>query len=93
MPNSYFSIKSKEKFGKKELLTGVSVGIPNLFSSFFLIRALKTIKTAVAFPIYSAVTVVLISIGSLILFQEKLDRKDTIAIVMTVLALVLINIK
>lgn len=91
--SSYFTIRSKTKLELKEIMTGISVGIPNLFSSFFLIRALKTVKTAVAFPIYSALTIVLISIASLVLFKEELKKKDTTAIAMTVLALVLINLK
>ncbi len=84
------------KEGKKptsiDLITGICVGIPNLFSSFFLIRALDDLPTAVVFPIYSAGSMALILIMSRLIYGEKLERKSYIAIAMTMLALVLINL-
>lgn len=88
----YFVIKSKEKVMKRDLLIGFLVGIPNLFSSYFLIMALNSIATSIAFPVYSAGSIIFISAGEVLLYKEKLSKKNKIAIVLVILALILINI-
>ena len=88
----YFVIKSKQKIMKKDLLIGFLVGIPNLFSSYFLIMALSHIPTSIAFPIYSAGSIIFISLGEVILYKEKLSKKNRLAILVVILALILINI-
>ncbi len=88
----YFVIKSKEKVLKRDLLVGFLVGIPNLFSSYFLIMALNSIATSIAFPVYSAGSIIFISLGEVFLYKEKLSKKNKVAIVLVILALILINI-
>ncbi|WP_035054825.1 EamA family transporter [Carnobacterium pleistocenium] len=88
----FYTFKEKSTITKKDILTGFAVGIPNLFSSYFLILSLATLKTSVVFPIYSAASIVLINIGGFLLFKEKIVRKNQVAIILTVIALVLINL-
>ncbi len=88
----YFVIKSNKKVMKRDLLIGFLVGIPNLFSSYFLIMALDSISTSIAFPVYSAGSIIFISIGEVVLFKERLSKKNKIAIVLVIIALILINI-
>ncbi|CCU78723.1 Integral membrane protein [Halanaerobium saccharolyticum subsp. saccharolyticum DSM 6643] len=91
--SSFYSFKKVGRYPKKsELLTGFAVGIPNLFSSFFLISALNYLKTAVVFPIFSAGSIVLITAAGCLFFGEKLKTKEWLSILMTVVALILINI-
>lgn len=82
----------KSPVTKRDLILGLAVGIPNLFSSYFLILALDTITTSVAFPIYSAGSIVLINLGSLLIYKEHIQNKNKIAIALTLVALVLINL-
>lgn len=86
-----FSTKKGISFSKKDILIGFLVGIPNLFSSYFLIMALNYINTSVAFPIYSAGSIVFISLASFIFFKENLSKKNMLSIILTLIALVLIN--
>ncbi|MBU3209436.1 SMR family transporter [Clostridium algidicarnis] len=88
----YFVLKSKEKILKRDLLTGFLVGIPNLFSSYFLIMALNSVNTSIALPVYSAGSIIFISLGEVLLYKEKLSNKNKIAVGLVVFALVLINI-
>ncbi|NLY36866.1 MAG: hypothetical protein GX046_06505 [Tissierellia bacterium] len=74
-------------------MSGKVLTNPNLFSSNFLILSLATLKTFVAFPIYSAGSIVLINIGGFLIFKEKISRKNQVAIFLTLIALVLINIQ
>ncbi|MBM7562441.1 SMR family transporter [Fusibacter tunisiensis] len=82
----------KSPVTRRDLILGLAVGIPNLFSSYFLILALDTITTSVAFPIYSAGSIVLINLGSLLIYKEHIQNKNKIAIALTLVALVLINL-
>jgi len=86
------TIKRKKIIKKIDLLTGILVGIPNLFSSFFLIMALNYIETSIVFPVYSAGSIVIITLVGTLFFKEKLKKKEIIAIFMTIIALILINI-
>ena len=74
------------------LIVGIMIGIPNLFASFFLLNALDVFPAAIVFPAYSAGSILLISILSVILFREKLFKKDLIAIGLTMVSLILLNL-
>ena len=88
----FYTVRKKGAITKKDILTGFAVGIPNLFSSYFLILSLTTLKTSVVFPIYSAGSIVLINIAGFFIFKENITKKNQIAIILTVVALVLINV-
>ncbi len=83
----------KKKVHVSHFLTGIAVGIPNYFASFFLILSLSRLKTAVVFPVYSAATIVLISLAGWLFFNEKLKPRERIAVGLTVTALILVNIQ
>ncbi len=74
------------------IIIGFAVGIPNFFASFFLILALSRLQTAVVFPLYSALTIVLISLSGWILFGEKLKKRKRFAVTLAAAALVLVNL-
>tara|TARA_Y100000588_G_C13454284_1_gene585456 strand:- start:95 stop:517 length:423 start_codon:yes stop_codon:yes gene_type:complete len=85
------TIKEGKKPTLTDVITGICVGVPNMFSSFFLIRALDDLPTAVVFPVYSAGSMALILLLSRLIYGEKLQKKAYVAIAMTMVALVLIN--
>lgn len=87
-----FTIKDNSKINKRDIFTGLAVGIPNLFSSFFLILSLDTLKATIVFPIFSAGSIVLINLGGLFIFKEKISNKNKIAIILIIIGLVMINI-
>ncbi|MBN2259695.1 MAG: EamA family transporter [Clostridiales bacterium] len=75
----------------KEILSGMIVGVPNFFSSYFLINALRSLPTSVVFPVYSAGSILTIIFLSRWLFKESFSKRKWIAVGMTVIALALIN--
>ncbi len=87
----FFTLKDTSKINKRDILTGMAVGIPNLFSSFFLILSLDTLKASIAFPVYSAGSIVLINLGGLLIFKEKIKNKNKVAIGLIIIGLILIN--
>lgn len=88
----FYTIKGKNKIKKRDILAGFAVGIPNLFTSYFLVLALDTLKTSVALSLNSAGSIVLINIGGFLIFKETITRKNRVAILLTVIAMVLINV-
>jgi len=90
---TFRDIRSGKKFTKTDVVTGIIVGVPNMFTSYFLIESFRYIKASVAFPIYSSGTILLISLSGVIIFKEKLKKKEIYAILMIVAAIVLMNIE
>lgn len=85
------TLRASRSVQRRDVLTGLLVGVPNLFSSFFLIRALETIPAAVAFPAFGAGTILVINLVGVTAFGERLNRLEKAAVGLTMLALVLIN--
>ena len=73
----------------RDVAVGLMIGIPNLFSSYFLIMALDSIPAAVAFAAFGAGTIVVINVGGMILFGERLARHEWTAVGLTIVALLL----
>lgn len=88
---SLWNVRSKP--GRSEVITGLAVGIPNFFASFFLISALSALPAAVVFPTYSAGSIAMICIGGRLLYSEKLRTREYAAIILTMAALILINLR
>lgn len=74
------------------ILYGISVGVPNMLTAYFLIMALSTMNAAVVFPLYSGGAIVLSMLYSLFRFGERLKIKEFISIGLIVMALILINL-
>lgn len=87
----YNTIKNKT-VSKQSALFGIAVGLPNMLTSFFLINALSVINATVVFPLYSGGAIMLSMFWSAFAFDEKLQKKDIIGIVLIFIALVLINL-
>lgn len=85
-------LRSKERPSARDLLCGIAVGIPNYFSSRFLLAALKSVPAVVVFPVYCTATILLISTTGVLLFKEKLDERKCTALALILAALVLLNL-
>lgn len=90
--SGFFLASRRKNLEPRAVLTGIIVGLPNLFCSYFLILALDGIKASVVFPVYTATTIVVINLGGYLLFEERLARKERFSVILMVVALVLINL-
>ena len=82
----------KERPGFVELLFGILIGIPNFFSSKFLLGALTTVPAVVAYPTFSVSTLLLITLTGVLVFREKLSRRQWGALAAILVALVMLNV-
>ncbi|MBN2364311.1 hypothetical protein JXL83_09280 [candidate division WOR-3 bacterium] len=77
---------------KKNALAGFVVGIPNLFSSFFLISSFRQYPAAVAFSFYSVGSILLITVAGAVFFKEKISAKKFVSLTAISLSLILMNL-
>lgn len=82
----------RKPFGLADVLFGLIVGIPNYFSSRFLMLSLTSLPAVVAYPVCNVGTIILITLTGVLAFREKLNRPRLIGIGLILLALVLLNI-
>lgn len=85
-------IYQKQKTAKTDLLLGALIGVPNYFSSRFLLLALTELDAVFVYPVYSAGTLVVLTVIGVLVFRELLSRKKACALAMIALALCLLNL-
>lgn len=78
--------------GKWELAFGLLVGIPNFFSAKFLLGALGDIAAVIVYPVYSVATILTVTLTGVLVFREKLEKRQWLALGIILLALVLLNV-
>ncbi|MBE6790143.1 MAG: hypothetical protein E7535_03005 [Ruminococcaceae bacterium] len=82
----------KEKPSRTDILFGALIGIPNFFSSKFLILALERIPAVAAYPTFSVATILAVTITGIFIFKEKLTKLQMFALLLIIAALILLNI-
>lgn len=75
-----------------DILFGFAIGIPNYFSTRFLLLSLNDLPAVVAYPVYSVGTILLIALGGMVFFREKLGRRRSIGMGIIFAALILLNL-
>lgn len=86
------TFSGKVRATRKDLLYGMIIGVPNYYSSRFLLLALGRLQAVLVYPVYSVGTLVVISLIGIVLFREELSRRKAAALGMILLALVLLNL-
>lgn len=76
----------------RDWLFGVLLGVPNYFSSRFLLLALDSVPASVAYPVFSCGTILLTALIGRLAFGERPGSRQFAAIALVLLALVLLNV-
>jgi len=84
-------LKNKEGFGWPEILFGLGIGIPNFYASRCLLQALESIPAVIAYPTRGVACIVVVSLAGILLFREKLQRRQWAAMGAILVAVVLLN--
>jgi uncharacterized membrane protein len=90
---SFFKIKTSNlKMDKKSIFWGIILGIPNYLTLLYFIKSLKSelFSSYQVFPIVNIGVIVLCTILSVILFQEKVSIFKWIGVGFGILAISLI---
>ena len=71
---------------------GIILGAANICANGLVIRALIHMPACVVYPAYSAGVILVVALASTIVFQERLERNEFVAIVTTIASLILLNL-
>lgn len=86
------SLKRPLKLGPRDILGGILLGVPNFFSVFFLIRALRwdQFNSAATFTINNVGVVLFSTLLGILLFRERLSLKNWGGVILAVLGIILV---
>lgn len=84
--------KGTTKLALKNILAGIVLGIPNYFSIYFLIQALRTeeIESATIFTINNVAILLVSTLLGILLFRERLIPKNWIGIGLAIISILLV---
>jgi len=87
----------KVKIDKKSFNKGLLLGIPNFFSTYFLMESLKTStfidNSAVVYSLYSVMGVTLAFGAGVLIWKEKINGFNFIGFIAAVIAIILLNFR
>lgn len=88
------AIKGKFRFEWKNVLGGISLGIPNYFSVYFLVQALRSdiLESSGIFTVNNVAVVMLSTLVGILLFRERLLPRNWAGIVLAIIAIFLVTL-
>ncbi len=91
----FIGIRSKNtaiKSNFKNVLGGIALGIPNYFSIYFIIRALRSdlLSSAAIFTLNNVAIVLFSTLMGILLFKERLSLKNWGGVALAVLSIILV---
>ena len=68
------------------------MGVPNFFSAKFLLMSLRYLPAVIVYPTFSVATILVVTLAGVCFFKERLRKKQWVAMVGILAALVMLNI-
>lgn len=88
-------VRGKVNFSYKSFIGGIALGIPNYFSVYFLLKALKSsiLESSGIFTVNNVAIVMLSTLMGILLFRERLQFKNWIGVVLAIISIFLIAVE
>ena len=83
---------SKIRPSVQDLLFGLLIGVPNYFSSRFILKALGSVDAVLVYPMFSVGTLIVVTLAGILFFKEQVSRQKACALALIVAALCLLNV-
>jgi len=87
----YIAFK-KIKIEKHAATWGLTLGVPNVFSTIFLLGALALLPAILVYPLINVGIIILTTLLAFIIWKEKLNRWGILALVSGVFAIIFLSI-
>lgn len=86
-------LSQKNGFGKKEVLAGAILGVPNYFSIYCLMNTLEAFDSngAFVFPLLNIVVIIITNIMGFLIFKERLSKLNVLGVVVALMAIILVS--
>ncbi len=79
-------------FDKQTFFRGAILGVPNMFSSFFLLGALAQLPAIFVYPVTNIGIILLTALGAYLIWKEGLNKSGRWALISGMLAILLLSI-
>ena len=86
------ALRKRQQITAADLLCGLLIGIPNYYSARFLLLSLESVPAVVAYPVFSAGTIIVISAAGVVFFHESLSGHKKAALLLILVSLVMLNV-
>ena len=88
------TLKTPFKINLRNVLGGISLGIPNYFAIYYILRALQNpiLNSASVFTINNVAIVILSTLLGIILFKEQISLKNWGGIALAIISIILVAI-
>jgi len=90
--STIYIIVKKVKIKKETALWGMVLGIPNVFSTFFLLAALSMLPAILVYPFMNIGIIVLTTVMAFFIWKEKLNRWGVLALASGLLAILFLSL-
>lgn len=82
----------KIPYNRKTIVNGTILGIPNIFSSIFLIGALESIAAILVYPLVNVGIILLTSILAYLIWKESVNRLGIISLITGGISIILLTL-
>lgn len=88
----YQMIFKKQKIELKSIIGGITLGIPNYFSIYFLLKTLQHYNNngALVYPILNISIILLSTLSAIVFFKEKLSTIKKMGVILAILSILLL---
>ena len=89
---SFLLFTGRKKFNIRNVIAGICLGVPNYFSIYFLVKALQSpaMSSSATIPINNIGVLLVVSLFGIMVFKERLSKKNYMGLGLTLLAIFLI---
>ena len=84
------TFKKELSFSSKEVFYGIIIGVANLYSSFFLILALKEMQGSVVFSITNVANVLIGALIGVFFWKDELSNKQKAGLVLALISILIL---
>ena len=88
-----FIIIRKVKIERHTLLLGIGLGVPNVFSTYFLLGALSLLPAILVYPVVNVGIIIFTAIFAYLFWKEGVNKFGKWALVTGVIAIVFLSLK
>jgi len=85
-------LRKGQRIGKSEIIYGCLIGLPNFYSSKFILLALERLDAVIVYPSFSVGTLLVVTLTGVLFFREKLRGLQWLAVAIILVSLILLNI-
>jgi len=90
----YKAVTNTLKISLKNVIAGIGLGVPNYFSIYFLIKALRynEIDSSTIFTLNNVAILLVSTVAGILLFKEKLSLKNWTGIALAIASIIVITL-